>query len=46
MAITIGISEEVWEKLNQMKKPGQTFDEILRKLLKIKKEADKNGNNS
>ena len=34
--VTIGISEEVWQKLNSMKKAGVSFDDILRKLLKIK----------
>jgi predicted CopG family antitoxin len=41
MTITIGISEEVWKKLNDMKKPGQSFEEILRKKLKIKQKEKK-----
>ena len=47
MTTTIQISDEVWEKLNAMKKKrGETFEDILRRLLhtqtKHKKEIKKN----
>lgn len=35
--ITINIKEEIWEHLNKQKKPGETFNEVLLRLLKIKK---------
>lgn len=38
MTITIGISDEVWEELMSRKKAGQSFDEVLRKVLKIEDE--------
>ena len=35
---TIKISNDVWEILNQKKtKRGETFEDVLRRLLKIKK---------
>jgi hypothetical protein len=40
--ITLTISEEVWEYLNADKSPGESFDEVLKRLLKIKEK--KNGN--
>jgi predicted CopG family antitoxin len=41
MTTTIQISDEVWKELNTRKKKGETFEDILRKLLKleIKKEG-------
>jgi len=36
---TIRISMEVWQYLvSQKKKPSETFDEVLRRLLKLDKE--------
>ena len=35
--ITINIKEEVWEYLNKNKKPGETFNDVLDRLLKITK---------
>ncbi len=35
---TIQISEEVWETLNKLKKVGEDFDDVLRRLLKLKNE--------
>ncbi len=37
MAIQIQISDEVWAYLNQNKAPGETFEEVLRRLLKLNK---------
>jgi predicted CopG family antitoxin len=41
MTTTIQVSDEVWKELNIRKKKGETFEDIIRKLLKmeIKKEA-------
>jgi len=36
MVIQIQISDEVWKYLNENKKPGETFDEVLKRRLKIK----------
>ena len=41
MGITITISEEVWQKMNQMKEAGQSFDDILRKQFKLKLKGGK-----
>lgn len=30
---TIQISEETWTDLNQRKEPGDTFDDVIRRLL-------------
>jgi len=37
MSIQIQISDEVWEYLNQKKKVGESFTEVLERELKIKK---------
>jgi len=29
----IPVSEDLWEKLGQMKKAGQTYDELLREII-------------
>ena len=42
MTTTIQISDEVWEELNKKKKKGQTFEDVLRSVLKLNKEARKN----
>ena len=31
--ITINIKEDVWEYLNKQKKPGETFNEVLSRLI-------------
>jgi len=37
MTTTIQISDEVWEELNNRKKKrGETFEDVLRQLLKLK----------
>ena len=33
MVTTISISDETWELLNRRKKRGQTFDELIKKVL-------------
>jgi hypothetical protein len=35
MATNIQISETVWEELNQRKKPGDSFDDVLRRELDL-----------
>ena len=41
MVVQIQVSDEIWEKLKDMKKrPSQTFDDIIRELIK-KMEAKK-----
>jgi len=41
MVIQIQISDEVWEYLNQEKKIRETFDDVLKRKLKLKKEDTK-----
>ncbi len=36
MTIQIQISDGVWDYLNKEKKRGETFDEVLRRKLKLK----------
>jgi len=38
MVIQIQISDEIWNYLNKEKLRGETFDEVLRKKLKLKVE--------
>ena len=38
--ITIRISDKAWEKLNKIKKRGETFQQVLDRLLKIKSEKE------
>ena len=33
--ITIKVSDEIWKKLNKMKKRGETFNNVLNRVLKI-----------
>jgi len=42
MVIQIQISDEVWDYLNKEKLRGETFDEVLKKKLKIKTEENQN----
>lgn len=40
MTTNIQVSDEVWSKLNKLKSfPGESFDDILKKLLKKYEEA-------
>lgn len=41
MTIQIAISEEVWKYLNQEKEAGESFNEVLERQLKIKKQEIK-----
>lgn len=34
MVIQVQLSDEMWEFLNKNKKRGETFDQVLRRLLK------------
>lgn len=36
----IPVSEELWEELGQMKQAGQTYDELLKKLIHKANRAD------
>lgn len=36
MTIQIAISEEVWKYLNSNKEAGESFDEVLKRKLKVK----------
>jgi len=38
MAIQIQISDDLWEILKDEKKRGESFDRVLKRLLKIEKE--------
>jgi len=40
MAIQIQISDELWTYLNKDKNPGETFEDVLRRKLKIKEVKD------
>lgn len=45
MSTTIQISDELWEKLNKLKERGETFEEVILKLLNYTKNKEtKNGN--
>jgi len=46
MATTISIEDNTWEFLNKIKKRGESFNEVVLRLLKISKIADyiKSGN--
>lgn len=37
--INIAISLSVWETLNAMKKAGESFDSVLRRIISVTKEA-------
>jgi len=37
MATTIKIDDEVWKNLNQLKRRGESHNDVLRRLLKLKK---------
>jgi len=41
MVIQIQISDEVWKYLNKDKRPGETFNDVLKRRLKIKEEKKK-----
>lgn len=41
MAIQIQIADEVWDYLNKNKKRGESFNEVLKRILKIKQEENK-----
>ena len=46
MVIQIQISDEQWEKLNSMKERGESFSEVLDKILNIKKEVSQRNTGS
>ena len=41
---TIHVKNDVWKKLNSLKKPGETMDDVIRKLLAIFSEAQESTN--
>jgi len=42
MTTTIQISDNVWKKINDLRKnPKETYNEVLERLLKLKKEDTK-----
>jgi len=41
--ITISVSDSTWKKLISLKKPGESFDSVISKLLK-KRRTKENGN--
>ena len=45
MVTTIQVSDELWKALIQMKQRGETFEDVLRRKLKIKKEEEKQNDN-
>jgi len=44
MGITIMISDKNWECLNKMKKRGESFDEVLTRLIKQKEGKNEKSN--
>jgi predicted CopG family antitoxin len=36
----IPVTEEIWQALSNMKRPGQTFDSLLDEMIEIKQERD------
>lgn len=36
----IQISKDTWKDLNAMKKPGESFDDVLRRIISVTKEAE------
>ena len=40
MVIQIQIQDDTWEFLNQLKKPGETFDDVIKKQLMMNPEFD------
>lgn len=36
----IPVTEGVWESLARMKRPGQTYDELLEEMISLKQETD------
>ena len=43
---TINISKELWKCLNGMKECGESFDQLIRRVLKVDIEVDKEGVNA
>jgi len=45
MTTNIQISDEMWNKLNKLKSfPGESFDDVLKKIFKKIEEKKKDGN--
>ena len=42
MVIQIQIQDDTWKRLNQLKKPGQTFDDVIKHNLNSKEDEDEN----
>ena len=42
--ITIRISDKAWEELNKKKKRGETFEDVIDRLLKLKDKEENGGN--
>lgn len=40
MVTTIQVSDELWKKLNDMKQKGESFEDVILRSLKIKKEKN------
>lgn len=38
--MNIPASEAVWQELNRRKRPGDTFDDVLRDVLELSEEAE------
>jgi predicted CopG family antitoxin len=36
----IPVTEEIWESLSEMKRPGQTYDRLLSEMIALKQEHD------
>lgn len=37
---TVAVAEENWERLNRLKRPGESFDDVIGRLLDSREEAD------
>jgi len=42
---TIRVTPENWERLNRLKKPGDTFDDVITRLLEEDEETDEGNPN-
>jgi predicted CopG family antitoxin len=36
----IPVTEEIWESLSELKRPGQTYDHLLSEMIALKQERD------
>lgn len=37
---TVAVAEDNWERLNRLKRPGESFDDVIGRLLDARDDAD------